>query len=182
MDKNDKYSKIRPLLDHLEEKFIQHVVPSQKISNDEAMMQCIGQYSCKQAIRNKPFRFGYKVWSQNTSNGYLITFDVYQGKTYQGDEEMELKLGKAPATVMHLLVKHKEKSDLPYHIFMDNLFTTVPLLKEMDMNGYLASGTVRVNMLRRSCSLANINDFKRSERGSMRSVQTTISSLQKKLV
>ena len=78
-----------------------------------------------------------------------------------------MKLGKAPATVMHLLGKHKEKSDLPFHIFMDNLFTTVPLLKEMNMNGYLASGTVRVNRLGRSCPLADISDFKRLKRGSM---------------
>ena len=87
-----------------------------------------------------------------------------------------MKLGKAPATVMHVLGKYKEKSDLPYHIFTDSLFTTVPLLKKMDMNGYLASGIVRVNGLGMSCPLADISDFKRSKRGSMQSVQTTISS------
>ena len=81
-DKNDKYFKIRPLLDHLEEKFIQHFIPSQKISHDEAMIQYFGRHSCKQAIRNKPIQFGYKVCSQNTPNEYLITFDVYLGKTY----------------------------------------------------------------------------------------------------
>ena len=82
LDKNDKYSKIRPPLDHLEEKFIQHFILSQKISHDDAMIQYFGRHSCKQGIRNKLIRFGYKVWSQNTPNGYLITFDVYQGKTY----------------------------------------------------------------------------------------------------
>ena len=61
LDKNDKYSKIRPLLDHLEEKFIQHFIPSQTISRDEAMIQYFGRHSGKQAIRNKPIRFGYKV-------------------------------------------------------------------------------------------------------------------------
>ena len=80
---------------------------------------------------------------------------------------MELKLEKAQTLVMHLLGKYKEKSDLPYHNFMDNLFTTVSLLKEIIMNGYLASGTVRVKRLGRSCLLADISDFKRSERGSM---------------
>ena len=69
--------------------------------------------------------------------------------------------------MIHLLGKYKEKSDLPYRIFMDNLFTTVSLLKEMDMNGYLASGTVEMKRLGRSCPLADISDFKRSERGSM---------------
>ena len=65
---------------------------------------------------------------------------------------------------------------------MDNLFTTVPLLKEMDMNGCLASGTVRVNRPGVSCHLADISDFKRSERGSMRSVQTTKSFFTQNLV
>ena len=82
-DKYDKYSKIRPLFDHLEEKFIQHFIPSQKISHNKAMIQYFGRHSCKQAIRNKPIRFGYKVWSQNTPNEHLIPFDVCQGKTYQ---------------------------------------------------------------------------------------------------
>ena len=111
LDKNDKYSKIRPPLDYLQEKFLEHFVPSQKISHDEVMIEYFGRHDCKQAIRNKPIRFGYKAWSQNTPNGYLIAFDVYQGKTYQGEEEMEQKLGKAPATVMHLLSKYENTMD-----------------------------------------------------------------------
>ena len=98
LDKNDKYSKIRPLLDYLQGKFLEHFLPSQKISHDEAMIEYFERHGCKQAVRNKPIRFGYKVWSQNTPNGYLIAFDVYQGKTYQGEEEREQKLGKASAT------------------------------------------------------------------------------------
>ena len=76
------------------------------------------------------------MWSQNTPNGYLIAFDVYQGKTYQGEEEMEQNLGKAPATMMHLLSKYENTMDYPYHVFMDNLFTTVPLLEVLEANGY----------------------------------------------
>ena len=111
LDKNDKYSKIRPLLDYLQDKFLEHFVPSQKISHDEVMIEYFGRHDCKQAIRDKPIRFGYKAWSQNTPNGYLIAFDVYQGKIYQGEEEMEQKLGKAPATVMHLLSKYENTMD-----------------------------------------------------------------------
>ena len=116
------------------------------------------------------------MWSQNTSNGYLIAFDVYQGKTYQGKEELEQKLGKAPATVMHLLSKYENKKDYPYHVFMDNFFTTVPLLEVLDANGYHGTGTVKVNWLGKSCPLAYTADFKRTERGSMKSVQTIIAS------
>ena len=89
---------------------------------------------------------------------------------------MEQKLGKASATMMHLLSKYENKKDYPYHVFMDNLFTTVPLLEVLDANGYHGPETVRVNQLGKSCLLADTADFKRTERGSMRSVQTIIAS------
>ncbi|XP_045105644.1 piggyBac transposable element-derived protein 3-like [Portunus trituberculatus] len=102
-DKNDKYTKLRPLITHLQEKFMEHFIPSQCISHDEAMVKYFGKHGCKQSIRNKPIRFGYKIWCQNTTSGYLLAFDPYQGKTYKGDENMESDLGKAASTVMHLI-------------------------------------------------------------------------------
>ena len=173
LDKNDKYSKLWPFLDHIQENFTQTFVPIQKISHDEAMIEYFGRHNCKQAIRNKPIRFGYKVWCQNTSSGYLISFGVYQGKSYQGNEEMEQKLGKVPSTVMHLLSKYNERHDYPFHIYMDNLFTTIPLLQELEQNGYHSTGTVRVNRHGKSCPLADTKSFQQSERGFIRSMQTT---------
>ena len=91
LDKNDKYFKLRSFLYHIQEKFMQNFVPSQKISHDEAMIGYFGRHSCKQAIRIKPIRFGYKVWCENIPSEYLILFEVYQEKSYQGNEEMEVK-------------------------------------------------------------------------------------------
>ena len=58
------------------------------------------------------------------SSGVIYaSFDVYQGKTYQGNNELEDLLGKGPSTVFHLLASCcKEKKVLPYHFFFDNLF------------------------------------------------------------
>ena len=56
---------------------------------------------------------------------------------------------------------------------MDNLFTTIPLLQELEQNGYHGTGNVRVNILGKSCPLAGTKSFKQSERGSIRSMQTT---------
>ena len=47
LDTADKYSKLKPLLDHLQGKFVQHFVPSQSISHDEAMIENFGQHSCE---------------------------------------------------------------------------------------------------------------------------------------
>ena len=68
LDKNDKYSKIRPLLDYLQGKFLEHFVSSQKVPHNEAMIEYFGRHGCKQAICNKAIRFGYKVWIRNSTN------------------------------------------------------------------------------------------------------------------
>ena len=52
------------------------------------MIEYLGRHGCKQCIRGKPIRFGYKVWCLNTSDGYLVSFDLYQGRTYEENEEL----------------------------------------------------------------------------------------------
>jgi len=79
LDKNDKFSKVRPVIDHLNEKFIQAFPMDTKLDLDEAMIQYFGRHGCKQCIRNKPIRFGFKAWCLNSCSGYLLVFDVYQG-------------------------------------------------------------------------------------------------------
>ena len=64
------------------------------------MIEYFRRHGCKQCIRGKPIRFGYKVWYLNTSDGYLATFDVYHGRTYEGTCENEKLLGKFGATVL----------------------------------------------------------------------------------
>ena len=93
------------------------------------------KYGCKQAIRGKPIRFGYK-WCQATTAGYLINFDLYQGKTFNGNERLETEFGKCSATILHLLNGYSdEKRCLPYTIYRDNLFTSIPLLFELKKHG-----------------------------------------------
>ena len=96
-NKSDKFVKLRPLISHLQNRFMDNFVPQQNISHDEAMVEYFGRHSCKQAIRNKPIRFGYKIWCQNTIQGYLIAFDPYQGKSHLGDEQQAAALGPGDA-------------------------------------------------------------------------------------
>lgn len=60
--------------------------------HDEAMIEYFGKNCCKQSIRNKPKRFGYNVWCQNTAPGYLISFEPYQGKPHKLNEELHHKV------------------------------------------------------------------------------------------
>ena len=154
LDEDDKYCKLRPLVAHLQQKLMSHFVPSSYISHDEAMVEYVAKHLCKQAIRNKQTRFGYKVWFQNTPLGYLIIFDLYQGKTYKENEEMETRFGKCASTVLHLLHQYSnDKKHLPYHIFMDNLFTSIPLLFELMNSNKNGTGTMKDNRIDKKAPL-----------------------------
>ena len=166
LDKDDKYYKLRPLISHLQKKFMEHFIPSPYISHDEAMVKYFGKHSCKQSIRNKPIRFGYKMWCQNTPTGYLLAFDPYQGKTYKGDENMEKEFGKAASTVLYLIEEYSvDKKNLPYHFFFDNFFTSVPLLTELTNRGYNGTGTIRSNRLDKTCPVLSVEVMSKKERG-----------------
>ncbi|XP_068222212.1 piggyBac transposable element-derived protein 3-like [Palaemon carinicauda] len=83
LDTTNKYAKVRPLVRHLTKKFIEHFQPVKSLSHDETMVEYYGKHGCKQCTRMKPIRFGYKVWCLNSDDGYLVTFDLYQGRTYE---------------------------------------------------------------------------------------------------
>ena len=44
---------------------LQHFVPHENLSYDESMIQYFDRHGCKQFIRGKPIRFGFKMWCLN---------------------------------------------------------------------------------------------------------------------
>ena len=61
LDPEDKYSKIRPLMDHLNMKFTNAFCKEEDVDVDESMVPYYGRHGCKQFLRNKPIRFGYNI-------------------------------------------------------------------------------------------------------------------------
>lgn len=167
VDQTDKYAKLRPLISTLQKKFMQHFTPTDEaISHDEAMVEYFGRHGCKQSIRDKPIRFGYKIFCQNTPSGYLIAFNPYQGKTFEADEEMEAKFGKSSSSLLHILDSYPlSKSEYPYHFYCDNYFTSIPLLSELKNRGYNCTGTMRADRVGKDCPLMDVKEFKKQRRG-----------------
>lgn len=61
---------------------------------------------------------------------YLINFDLYQGKDPSTKETDEILYGKATAPLLMMMRKMSEdKVKLPYIIHIDNIFTSIYLLK-----------------------------------------------------
>ena len=169
LNRQDKFSKVRPMVELLQRKFMQHFQPSQHLSHDESIIEYFGKHSCKQCIRNKPIRFGYKVWCLSSTYGYLINFDLYQGKTHEGNTELEKVVGKCSATVLHLLEKlPADKKNLPYVLYFDNLFSSYELVMHLKSMNYLCTGTIRENRLRK-CPIDSVQMLKKRERGTFSS-------------
>lgn len=76
----DRLFKVRPYLDKLWNSFLKYAIWSPTSSIDESMIRYFGRNCLKQHIANKPIQFGYKVWSHSFWDGYLIDFEIYQGR------------------------------------------------------------------------------------------------------
>lgn len=109
------------------------------------MIPYFGRHGCKQYIRGKPVRFGFKAWSLNTPLGYQLSFEIYQGTNPRIPKEYSV-VGLNAAPLLYFIdTLPPTIRDLPYHFYFDNLFTCLPLLYWLDFHGYGGTGTIRAN-------------------------------------
>ena len=99
-DDKDKLAKVRPLFDHINAKCQLYCQPEKELSIDERMVHSKARFSFKQYIRNKPTKWGFKLWCLcNSTNGFTIQFTVYRGKT----GELSTKKGLSYDVVLRLM-------------------------------------------------------------------------------
>lgn len=161
LDKDDKMAKLRPLMNLLNQKFLQWGVFHKELSIDEAMVRYFGHHSSKQFIKGKPTRFGYKDWLLTSSTGYCYSFDTYCGAKKSSPTPVN-KIPLGSAVVLDLLENIAVPSD--HIVIFDNYFTGYDLLKTLRERGQRATGTIRDNRTRK-CPFSNIKSFQQKERG-----------------
>ena len=122
----DKLAKIRPLLSHIQNKFLDAFPVTEFLSIDESMIPYYGKHRFKQFIRGKPIRFGFKSWNLASNLGYTYYLDIYTGK--QGSTSKDLGLGGC--VVDFLLSKLDCKHD-EHCVAFDNFFSSVRLLQHL---------------------------------------------------
>ena len=59
---------------------LQNYFPEQSVIIDESMVPYFGRHGCKQYMRNKAVKPGYKFWVAATPPGYTIQFYPYAEK------------------------------------------------------------------------------------------------------
>ena len=159
LELNDKWAKLRPLIDIVNNKLIQFGAFAVHLSIDEQMVPYFGRHSCRMFIRGKPIRFGYKNWVICSNDGYPFKVIPYQGKL-NGNKEGPL----GPRVVKQLLeiVTDANKHD----VYFDNFFTSLPLLEELKQMYLPATVTIRLNRVPGLPSPTN-NEMAKEERGFM---------------
>ncbi|XP_045474894.1 piggyBac transposable element-derived protein 4-like [Harmonia axyridis] len=134
----DKLYKLRPLIEHLNEKFRDLFSPSRELSIDESMVGFKGRSGLKQYMPMKPVKRGFKIWVMTCARtGYMLSFKVYEGKD---SSNIEGTLGER--TVLHLSEPYHHKG---YILYCDNYFSTIELLSKLLEKKTFACGTFRTN-------------------------------------
>lgn len=146
-------------MNHLNACFSQLFQPlSKSYSLDEAKEPYYGHHSMKQFIRGKPIRYGFKLWCLTSPQGYLLKFDPYTGS----DKTVGKPVGVS--VTERLCMGFIPKGSC---IYMDNYFTSLPLMDTLCKEELFVIGTIRSDRIEK----APLQDLKKSVRGSFCSLE-----------
>ena len=135
----DKLGKVRPVLEHMTERFKSVYNPGRDIAVDEAMVKFQGRSTLKQYMPKKPTKRGIKVWVlAESSTGYFSRLEVYTGK--KANKKAEKGLGEK---VVKSLTQ--DFHNRWHRCYFDNFFTSKSLLCELLEVGVYSIGTARSN-------------------------------------
>ena len=136
----DRLYKIRPIFTSILGNCQTKFKPTKNLSVDEGMIGFRGRLSFRQYMPAKPTKYGIKVWmAADSSNGYVLNFDVYLGKEVDGRRRI---YGLGYDVVTKLIRPYMNRN---HHVFFDNFFTSTKLLEHLEANDTFACGTVRCN-------------------------------------
>ena len=156
---NSKTAKVNLLYHKLLLNCQQFGIFHKKLSINESIVPYRGKHPIKQFIRNKPMRFGYKIWLMCGTDSYPYNFQIYKGKE-AGPKREALDLPRVIEDMANIIrLKDADKHILYFH----NFFTSPQLLGNLAKKNLRAIGTVRTNPMMK-CPL---NILKNNERASL---------------
>lgn len=140
--KEDKMVRVREFYEDFIARCKANYYPAAQIALDEAIKKFKGRCSFKQYIKNKPVRWGVKIFCICCSNtAYFWNGAFYLGKTGEAGDDIKENSATHRA-VISLLSPLANKNHI---CFMDNYYTSIPLLLQLERMGIKAAGTIRTN-------------------------------------
>lgn len=124
------------------------------------MVPYFGRHGTKQFIRGKPIRWEYKLWVGTSTSGYVEWVEPYQGSTTIIDDQYkELGLGASIVLQFAEILQNRFPST-QFHLYFDNLFTSIALLEKLKVMGLKRTGAIRENAVGKNCPLTDSNQLK----------------------
>ncbi|KAM4723160.1 piggyBac transposable element-derived protein 4-like [Rhinophrynus dorsalis] len=143
--KYDRLYKMRPVIDHLAARFQAVYTPGQNIAVDEPLLLYKRRIFFKEPITSKRAWYGVKLYKLcESSTGYTYRFRISAGK--------DSCLEQPPCYSPDLSTREKVIWDLVhplinqgYHLYMDSLYTSLPLFRLLYSKATMACGTIRTD-------------------------------------
>ncbi|XP_064469018.1 piggyBac transposable element-derived protein 3-like [Ornithodoros turicata] len=151
----NKLWKVQPVVESVRNQCLRLERTSSCYSVDEQMIPFTGRTGLRQYVRGKPRPVGLKNFVITSSEGIVMDFEIYQGKT---TPLADTNLGLGPNVVLRLV------NSIPAgaFIYFDRYFTTIPLLgklREMNLEG---TGTIMCNRIK-NCKFRNDSAYKQGD-------------------
>lgn len=160
--KKDKLWKLRPWLDGITNS-LKHLPQEEMSAVDEIMVPFKGRSNIKVYMKNKPHKWGFKLWGRAGSSGTLFEFEIYQGELQSKEgETAEPQISKSSDVVLRMTRNIPVGQN--FKVFADNYFTSLSLVETLKANGIFYVGTVRINRLK-GCALKDEKSLKKDGRG-----------------
>ena len=160
-NKCDKLAKVKFIHDYIRRKCMKLFQPDEHVSIDERMVPNKGRYAFRQYIKDKPTKWGMKLWViADAATGYTFDYEVYTGKS----STVLSKFGLGYSVVMRLM---KSLFGQGYKLFVDNYYTSVQLFIDLLEHNTTACGTILVNRKGIPEIIKGVKAFK-GDRGAVR--------------
>ena len=121
----------------MKSKCLEYYQPLQHLSVDEHMVKSKSRCHMIQYMKDKPIKWGLKVWVVADTSGYTINYNIYTGK---GEECSEHSL--AHDVVMKLVEPFAFQG---YEVFVDDFYSSPILFQNLLDLEIHATGTLRLN-------------------------------------
>lgn len=136
----DRIWKVRRIYDFIRRR-IQELPLETHLCVDEQIIPFKGRINIKQYMKNKPKKWGIKLYVLAGQSGQMYDFIIYQGATTEINETYA-RFGAVAGVVMQLTDRIHE----PGHgLFIDNFFGTYNLFQYLHSKEIYTIGTIRLN-------------------------------------
>lgn len=139
-ENKDKFIKVRPLYNSFLDR-CKMLQVERCICVDEQIVPFKGQLSVKQYIKNKPIKWGIKIFLLCGESGLIYNFLLFQGFFELPPNNLK-SYGCGGSTVLYLT---KDIKPNRHFLFFDNYFSTFGLFEKLLHKKIYAVGTIRVN-------------------------------------